>query len=122
VGAFIQGIGWVTTEELVYGPKGQLLSCSPTTYKIPNASDLPEIFNVRFLDNPHNEVSLHRSKAVGEPPLLLGVCVWLAIKNALSYVNGGQIPKLSLPATGERVLLAMEQLRAGKRDAVLAGI
>jgi xanthine dehydrogenase large subunit len=122
VGAFIQGIGWVTTEELVYGPKGQLLSCSPTTYKIPNASDLPEIFNVRFLDNPHNEVSLHRSKAVGEPPLLLGVCVWLAIKNALSYVNGGQIPKLSLPATGERVLLAMEQLRTGKRDAVLAGI
>jgi xanthine dehydrogenase large subunit len=120
VGAFIQGIGWATTEELVYGPKGQLLSCSPTTYKIPNASDLPEIFNVRFLDNPHNEVSLHRSKAVGEPPLLLGVCVWLAIKNALSYVNDGQIPKLSLPATGERVLLAMEQLRAGKRDAVLA--
>jgi xanthine dehydrogenase large subunit len=120
VGAFIQGIGWVTTEELVYAPNGQLLSCSPTTYKIPNASDLPEIFNVRFLDNPHNEVSLHRSKAVGEPPLLLGVCVWLAIKNALSHVDGGQIPKLSLPATGERVLMALEQLRAGNRAAVLA--
>jgi xanthine dehydrogenase large subunit len=119
VGAFIQGIGWVTTEELVYGPKGQLLSFSPTTYKIPNASDLPEVFNVRFLENPHNEVSLHRSKAVGEPPLLLGVCVWLAIKNALSYI-GGQTPRLSIPATGERVLMAMEQLRAGTREPVLA--
>jgi xanthine dehydrogenase large subunit len=119
VGAFIQGIGWVTTEELVYGPKGQLLSFSPTTYKIPNASDLPEVFNVRFLDNPNNEVSLHRSKAVGEPPLLLGVCVWLAIKNALSYISG-QTPRLSIPATGERVLMAMEQLRAGSREPVLA--
>jgi xanthine dehydrogenase large subunit len=119
VGAFIQGIGWVTTEELVYGPKGQLLSFSPTTYKIPNASDLPEVFNVRFLDNPHNEVSLHRSKAVGEPPLLLGVCVWLAIKNALSHI-GGQTPRLSIPATGERVLMAMEQLRAAVRKPIFA--
>jgi xanthine dehydrogenase large subunit len=71
VGGFVQGMGWVTTEELVYKADGTLLSHSPTTYKIPNISDVPPIFNVRFLDNPHNTVSLHRSKAVGEPPLLL---------------------------------------------------
>jgi xanthine dehydrogenase large subunit len=108
VGGFIQGMGWVTTEELMYGPKGQLLSHSPTTYKIPNISDVPPVFNVRFLDNPNNEVSLHRSKAVGEPPLLLGLSVWLAIKDA---VRGAGRPKqasaLRLPATGEQVCLAM---------------
>src|SRR5207247_1354358 len=73
VGGFIQGVGWVTTEELVYAANGELLSHSPTTYKIPNISDRPAIFNVRFLDNPRNDVSLYRSKAVGEPPLLLGI-------------------------------------------------
>jgi xanthine dehydrogenase large subunit len=107
VGGFIQGMGWVTTEELVYSAKGELLSHSPTTYKIPNISDLPESFSVRFLDNPNNEVSLYRSKAVGEPPLLLGVSVWLAVKNALSHLNGSGA-KLSIPATGERILMAIE--------------
>ena len=106
VGGFIQGMGWVTTEELVYGQKGQLLSFSPTTYKIPAVTDLPEIFNVRFLDNPNNHVSLYRSKAVGEPPLLLGISAWLAIKDALQSISAGQV-QLSLPATGERVLMAM---------------
>jgi xanthine dehydrogenase large subunit len=111
VGGFIQGMGWVTTEELVWNPKGDLLSHSPTTYKIPNISDLPEIFNVRLLDNPNNEVSLHRSKAVGEPPLLLGISVWAAVKNALSYCGGEKPPKLSIPATGEGILMGMEALR-----------
>jgi xanthine dehydrogenase large subunit len=114
VGAFVQGMGWVTTEELVYGPKGQLLSYSPTTYKIPAVSDLPEVFNVQFLDNPHNAVSLYHSKAVGEPPLLLGVSVWLAVKNAISYVNPRGAGKLSIPATGERILLALEAGRVAK--------
>src|SRR5688500_16881990 len=75
VGGFVQGMGWCTTEELVYGSKGHLLSYSPTTYKIPNISDVPPVLNVRLLDNPNSDVSLHRSKAVGEPPLLLGLCV-----------------------------------------------
>jgi xanthine dehydrogenase large subunit len=112
VGGFIQGMGWVTTEELVWNPKGDLLSHSPTTYKIPNISDLPEIFNVRLLDNPNNEVSLHRSKAVGEPPLLLGISVWAAVKNAMSYLSKDQPPKLSIPATGERILMAVEVVAA----------
>jgi xanthine dehydrogenase large subunit len=112
VGGFIQGMGWVTTEQLYYDKKGNLISCSPTTYKIPAVTDLPEIFNVRFLDNPNNEVSIHRSKAVGEPPLLLGLSAWLAVKNALSYVSKPAPAKLSIPATGECVLLALEKHRA----------
>jgi xanthine dehydrogenase large subunit len=107
VGGFVQGMGWVTTEELVWNEAGELLSHSPTTYKIPNVSDVPEIFNVRFLDNPNNEVSLYRSKAVGEPPLLLGISVWLAVKNALSYQSKDRPPILSIPATGERILMGM---------------
>jgi xanthine dehydrogenase large subunit len=114
VGGFIQGMGWVTTEELVYAKNGALLSHSPTTYKIPNISDLPEVFNVRFLDNPNNEVSLHRSKAVGEPPLLLGISVWLAVKDALGYVGRESASGLALPATAERILARIE---AGRRMA-----
>jgi xanthine dehydrogenase large subunit len=108
VGGFIQGMGWVTTEELMYGPKGNLWSCSPTTYKIPNVTDVPETFNVRFLDNPHNDVSLYRSKALGEPPLLLGISVWLAVKNALTYAGA---KGLFIPATGERIVLALTAAR-----------
>jgi xanthine dehydrogenase large subunit len=107
VGGFVQGMGWVTTEELVYGPKGNLWSCSPTTYKIPAITDVPETFNVRFLENPNNDVSLYRSKAVGEPPLLLGVSAWLAVKNALSYAGVNRPGTLAIPATGERVLMAL---------------
>jgi xanthine dehydrogenase large subunit len=122
IGGFVQGMGWCTTEELVYGPKGQLLSCSPTTYKIPNVSDVPTALNVRFLDNPNNDVSLHRSKAVGEPPLLLGLCVWLAAKDALrSAAEAGVTPPvLRLPATGEQMLLALEAIRAGRAAAAAA--
>jgi xanthine dehydrogenase large subunit len=110
VGGFVQGMGWVTAEELVYSPKGHLLSHSPTTYKIPNVSDVPPIFNVHFLDNPNNDVSLHRSKAVGEPPLILALSVWLAAKDALSHLDPIASTKLPLPATNERLLLAIEQV------------
>ena len=104
IGGFIQGMGWCTTEELKYGAKGQLLSYSPTTYKIPNISDVPDVFNVRFFDNPDNAVSLRRSKSVGEPPLCLGLSVWLACKNALSYVEPERAKAFALPATGEEIL------------------
>jgi xanthine dehydrogenase large subunit len=120
VGGFVQGMGWVTTEELVYSAKGNLLSYSPTTYKIPAITDVPESesLNIRYLDNPNNEVSLYRSKAVGEPPLLLGISVWLAVKNALSQAGVIQPGALSIPATGERVLMALSaQLQP---DAALA--
>ncbi len=118
VGGYIQGMGWVTTEELVYSPKGNLWSCSPTTYKIPAVTDVPEIFNFRFLENPNSDVSLYRSKAVGEPPLLLGLSVWLAVKNALAYAGVKQPGTFSIPATGERVLLALTAAR--QPDAALA--
>ncbi len=114
IGGFIQGMGWVTTEELCYGPKGQLLSYSPTTYKIPNISDVPAEFNVRFLDNPHNAVSIYRSKAVGEPPLLLGISVWLAVKDALSSAEPERCCNLKLPATGEQILSVLTRALPGE--------
>jgi len=109
VGGFIQGMGWVTTEELRYAANGELLTHSPTTYKIPNIGDVPAIFNVSFLDNPNSDVSLYRSKAVGEPPLLLAASVFAAAKNALSYLSGKEIPQLNIPATGEQLLMLMTQ-------------
>jgi xanthine dehydrogenase large subunit len=110
-GGYIQGQGWVTTEELKYSPTGELLSHSPTTYKIPNISDVPAIFNVEFLDNPDNVVSLRGSKALGEPPLLLGLCAWTAVKNALASVSAEAAAKLALPATGEMILSCIEHAR-----------
>jgi xanthine dehydrogenase large subunit len=119
VGGFVQGMGWVTTEELVYSAKGNLLSYSPTTYKIPAVSDVPEAFNIRYLDNPNNEVSLYRSKAVGEPPLLLALSVWLAAKNALAEAGIIEPGALAIPATGERLLMALSAKRPAL--AVMAG-
>lgn len=112
IGGFIQGLGWVTTEELKYDAQGALLSHSPTTYKIPNISDLPPSFHFAMFDNPDSEVSLKRSKAVGEPPLLLGLSVWAAVKNALSYTAGRKVPPLAIPATGEEILLRLTDLAA----------
>jgi xanthine dehydrogenase large subunit len=100
-------MGWVTTEELRWSPRGELWSHSPTTYKIPNISDLPATFNVAMMRNPDNAVSLYRSKALGEPPLLLGICAWTAVKNALGYAAGGEVPQLDLPATPEQILAAL---------------
>jgi xanthine dehydrogenase large subunit len=107
-GGFVQGLGWVTTEELKYSPRGALLSHSPTTYKIPNIGDLPEVFNLAFIENPHNTVNLLRSKALGEPPLLLAISVWTAAKQAVASVNPTAARTLSLPATGETLLMALE--------------
>lgn len=104
IGAFVQGMGWVTTEELKYSQKGELLSHSPTTYKIPNIQDVPDVFNVAFIPNEGNVVNIRGSKAVGEPPLLLGISVWTAVKHALSFVSNGEIPKLNMPATNEQIL------------------
>lgn len=104
VGGFVQGMGWATTEELRYSETGELLSHSPTTYKIPNVTDVPTVFNVDFLDNPENRLNVYASKAAGEPPLLLGVSVWAAVKQALAGVAGGGMAELSLPATNEEVL------------------
>jgi xanthine dehydrogenase large subunit len=114
-GAFTQGTGWVTTENLVYSEKGHLLTHSPTTYKIPNIQDTPRIFNIDFITNDDNECNVHRSKAVGEPPFLLGISAWTAVKNALSYRSNGEIVQISSPATNETVLNELTRLKNGKR-------
>ncbi|MFK7766616.1 MAG: xanthine dehydrogenase molybdopterin binding subunit [Mariniblastus sp.] len=103
-GGFIQGMGWVTAECLVYDEAGKLLSHSPTTYKIPAITDVPLDFRCEFFPNEDNLHCVRRSKAVGEPPLLLGIAVWAAVKNALSFVESGDDPNLKLPATGEEIL------------------
>lgn len=107
-GAFIQGMGWLTTEDLQYAASGELLSHSPTTYKIPNINDVPEVFNVDWIevDNP---VNVANSKAVGEPPLLMSISVWCAVKHALSFVSNGDMPKLRVPATCEEILMRLTE-------------
>jgi xanthine dehydrogenase large subunit len=114
IGGFIQGLGWVTTEALVYDERGNLLSYSPTTYKIPVITDVPDIFNVATFDNNDNVRNVYHSKAVGEPPLMLGIAVWAAVKNALSYVAPGTHVDLQLPATGEEILRCLTKLAAGR--------
>lgn len=110
IGGLVQGMGWVTTEELVYGEDGRLLSDSPTTYKIPNVSDLPEQLTVEFVDNHANSKNLRSTKAVGEPPLMLAVAVFTAVKDALRAVAPGCQVHINLPATHEEIVRVIEEL------------
>lgn len=103
-GGFIQGMGWVTGECLVYGERGELLSHSPTTYKIPAITDVPLIFNCELFPNDDNVENVARSKAVGEPPLMHALCVWTAVKQALASISSSAASALRLPATGEEIL------------------
>ena len=113
-GAFIQGMGWLTTEELKWHPKtGMLTTHAPSTYKIPTANDCPPVFNVALFDNANVEDSIHRSKAVGEPPLLLPFSVFLAIRDAVSAAGGHRAdPPLRAPATSEAILDAIDAVRS----------
>lgn len=112
-GGFVQGVGWLTSEELWWDDQGRLRTHAPSTYKIPLASDRPKIFNTRLAEwsvNP--ERTIKRSKAVGEPPLMLGISVFEAIGHAVaSVVNYREPARLDAPATPERVLMAVERLR-----------
>jgi xanthine dehydrogenase large subunit len=112
-GAFIQGMGWLTMEELVWHPKtGLLTTHAPSTYKIPTANDCPPHFDVRLWKGQNVEDSIHRSKAVGEPPLLLPFSVFYAIRDAVSAVGGHRVdPPLAAPATAESVLRAITAVR-----------
>lgn len=110
IGGFIQGVGWVTDEELRYDDTGQLLSTGPTTYKIPNVTDLPRELNVNFIHNPKHQKNIRLSKAVGEPPLMLGLCVWLAARHALASLASDKPIDLAIPATGEELLMTMTKL------------
>lgn len=106
-GAFMQGLGWATTENLYYADDGALLSHSPSTYKIPSIHDIPRVFNLSFLEDSPHQKNVRGSKAVGEPPLLLGLSVWAAAKDAVRSARGGGALRLSLPATGEVLLNAL---------------
>ncbi len=116
-GAFVQGQGWLTSEELVWNKQGQLMTHGPSTYKIPGSRDVPPVFNVHILEDAPNRVpTVFRSKAVGEPPLMLAISVWLAIRDAVSRTaEHRHFVKLDAPATPEAILNALDELR--ERDA-----
>jgi xanthine dehydrogenase large subunit len=112
-GGFVQGMGWLTTEELWWDGKGQLRTHAPSTYKIPLASDVPPVFNVRLAEwSVNKEPAIGRSKAVGEPPLVLGYSVVEAMAMAVASLADYRVdPALDMPATPERVLMAVERMR-----------
>ena len=112
-GGYVQGVGWLTHEELRWDAKGRLLTDGPATYKIPAIGDMPEIFNVALLDNsPNDAATVFHSKAVGEPPLMLAMSVFSAIRDAIASLdNYNSFPVLDAPATPEEVLKACTALR-----------
>ncbi len=109
-GGYVQGAGWLTTEELVWDDEGRLRTHAPSTYKIPACSDRPDIFNVTLWDGENRAETIYRSKAVGEPPLMLGISAWLALSDACAAC-GPAYPDLQAPATAEAVLAAVERAR-----------
>lgn len=104
IGGFVQGLGWSTIEELKYSESGKLLTDSPANYKIPSINDLPEVLNVDWINNDSNTINVAQSKAIGEPPFVLGLSVWTAIKNAMAFIDKDTAKKLTIPATAEQVL------------------
>ncbi|WP_372833839.1 xanthine dehydrogenase molybdopterin binding subunit [Puniceibacterium confluentis] len=112
-GGFVQGAGWLTTEELVWDEDGALRTHAPSTYKIPACSDRPVVFNVALWDGRNREDTVYRSKAVGEPPFMLGISVLMALSNAIASC-GSSYPALDAPATPERVLAAIQGVRNGE--------
>ncbi len=109
-GGFVQGAGWLTTEELVWDDKGRLRTHAPSTYKIPACADRPPVFNVALFEDGENiEATIHKSKAVGEPPLMLAISVLMALSHALESVSGAY-PMLDTPATPERICLTARRL------------
>jgi xanthine dehydrogenase large subunit len=113
-GGFVQGMGWLTTEELVYDERGRLLTHAPSTYKIPTAGDRPGRMTIALWERGRNaEPTIHRSKAVGEPPFMLAISVFSALTHAIAATAPGKgLPALDAPATPERVLAAVDELRA----------
>ncbi len=112
-GGYVQGAGWLTTEELIWDAKGRLRTHAPSTYKIPACSDRPEIFNVALWDAPNREETIYRSKAVGEPPLMLGISALMALSDAVAACGDGTVyPALDAPATAECVLWAVQRQQA----------
>lgn len=111
-GGYVQGAGWLTTEELVWDKSGRLSTHAPSTYKIPAASDQPDIFNVALWDAQNREDTIYRSKAVGEPPFMLGISAFLALSDAIAACGDGY-PALDAPATAEQVFAALQRQENG---------
>jgi xanthine dehydrogenase large subunit len=114
-GGFLQGVGWLTSEELWWDAKGQLRTHAPSTYKIPSVGDWPTVANIRLFEgHPNHEETIYQSKAVGEPPLMLGISTLLAIRDAVASCGPrGATVELMPPATPEAVLRAINAVRAG---------
>ena len=112
-GAYVQGMGWLTSEELVWNENGEILTHGPSTYKIPGSRDVPQEFNIHILeDAPNRMPTIYRSKAIGEPPLMLAISVWLALRDAVARSGDGtRRPKLNAPATPEAILKAVTEIR-----------
>lgn len=111
-GAFVQGMGWLTSEELIWDKKGKLASNSPANYKIPTAHDLPKQWSVKLFDRKNEEQTIYNSKAVGEPPFMLAASVWCAINNAIASLGDyKKNPELTMPATPEAVLKAVMRMQ-----------
>ena len=107
-GGFVQGMGWLTTEQLVWNDKGMLATHAPSTYKIPTAGDVPKHFKVELWPEPNREDNVFGSKAVGEPPLMLAISVYEALRDAIANARAGDEPVcLTAPATAENVLQAL---------------
>ena len=121
-GAFVQGMGWLTMEELVWNAKGKLLTNGPASYKIPAIADMPLDLRVKLVENRKNpEDTVFHSKAVGEPPFMLGIAVWCAIKDAVASLADYRVqPAIDAPATPERVLWGVEQMKKLQQTAKAA--
>jgi xanthine dehydrogenase large subunit len=116
-GGFVQGMGWLTSEELWWNSSGKLMTHAPSTYKIPTAGDRPEDFRMALWDGRNVEESIHRSKAVGEPPLMLAISVFFAISDAIASLSDQkELPDLQAPATPEAILRAVTTLQEGERS------
>ncbi len=111
-GGYVQGAGWLTTEELIWDPQGNLRTHAPSTYKIPACSDRPDVFNVALYQGENREKSIYRSKAVGEPPFMLGISAWLALSDAVAQFGEGY-PALDAPATAEEIWRKARRLSHG---------
>ena len=112
-GGYVQGVGWLTTEELVWDQAGRLRTHAPSTYKIPACADRPRQFNVALWDGANREDTIYRSKAVGEPPFMLGISAFMALSDAVASCGAGY-PALDAPATPERVWAALQRLQAAE--------
>ena len=115
-GGFVQGMGWLTTEQLVFDANGRLATHAPSTYKIPVASDVPADLRVRLTNRPNRVPTIYRSKGVGEPPLMLAISVFSAILDALHSLAPAEHVLLDAPATPERILMAAEAVRARRKS------